>query len=79
LLQYFYTIKDLRDAVLQLSRAEVDKVEDDDSKLTEDDLKKHRVGGRLVTLKEIRRSRRCKYLFTYHAHPLTEYSRQASW
>jgi ubiquitin carboxyl-terminal hydrolase 25/28 len=33
----------------------------DDDKLTDDDLKRHRVGGRLVTRKEILRSKKCLY------------------
>ncbi|KAF8529679.1 hypothetical protein BU17DRAFT_79749 [Hysterangium stoloniferum] len=51
LLQYFYTIKDLRAALMP-----PDVV--DDTKLSDDDLKRHRVGGRLVTRKEILRSRK---------------------
>ena len=31
----------------------------DEDKLTDDDLKRHRVGGRLVTRKEILRSKKC--------------------
>ncbi|KIJ53984.1 hypothetical protein M422DRAFT_42272 [Sphaerobolus stellatus SS14] len=42
LLQYFYTIKELRDALIPMDVF--------DAKLSDDDLKKHRVGGRLVTL-----------------------------
>ncbi|EIN14231.1 cysteine proteinase [Punctularia strigosozonata HHB-11173 SS5] len=56
LLQYFYTIKDLREAVLQFAHDETK--ESLDYKLTEDDLKRHRVGGRLVTKREIIRSRK---------------------
>lgn len=41
-----------------LSRADAKDV--DDSKLTEDDLKRHRVGGRLVTKREILRSKKCE-------------------
>jgi len=39
----------------------------DEDKLTDDDLKRHRVGGRLVTRKEILRSKKCLYyhLFTW--------------
>jgi len=37
----------------------------DEEKLTEDDLKKHRVGGRLVTRREIIRSKKCKILFCF--------------
>jgi ubiquitin carboxyl-terminal hydrolase 25/28 len=32
---------------------------DDKAKFSDDDLKKHRVGGRLVTRREITRSRKC--------------------
>ncbi|KII93273.1 hypothetical protein PLICRDRAFT_35462 [Plicaturopsis crispa FD-325 SS-3] len=56
LLQYFYTIKELRDAVMPMAHLD-DKAIDDD-KLTDDDLKRHRVGGRLVTRKEIARSKK---------------------
>ncbi|KAF8257553.1 hypothetical protein EI94DRAFT_1774415 [Lactarius quietus] len=48
LLQYFYTIKDLRDAVAPLLN----------SQAYGRDLKRHRVGGRLVTRKEILRSKK---------------------
>lgn len=34
----------------------------EDDKVTDDDLKRHRVGGRLVTRREIVRSKRCKQL-----------------
>jgi hypothetical protein len=57
IVQYFYTIKDLRDAVRQFAHDETK--ESVDHKLTEDDLKRHRVGGRLVTKREIIRSRKC--------------------
>ncbi|KAH9033483.1 hypothetical protein EDB85DRAFT_2289382 [Lactarius pseudohatsudake] len=57
LLQYFYTIKDLRDAVAHLLNSSSRKTVDED-KLTDDDLKRHRVGGRLVTRKEILRSKK---------------------
>ena len=33
-------------------------------KVTDDELKKHRVGGRLVTRKEIARSRKCAITFS---------------
>ncbi|KAM6498575.1 hypothetical protein JOM56_006523 [Amanita muscaria] len=56
LLQYFYTIKDLREAVLPMSKLDLSALEDE--KLTDDDLKRHRVGGRLVTRREILRSKR---------------------
>ncbi|KDQ51133.1 hypothetical protein JAAARDRAFT_199352 [Jaapia argillacea MUCL 33604] len=55
LLQYFYTIKDLREAVSAGGR-DVKAIED--GKLTEDDLKRHRVGGRMVTRREILRSKK---------------------
>lgn len=35
----------------------------EEDKLTDDDLKRHRVGGRLVTRKEILRSKKCLYHF----------------
>lgn len=35
----------------------------EDEKLTDDDLKKHRVGGRLVTRREIQRSKKCELKF----------------
>ena len=57
--QYFYTIKDLRDAVAHLLNSTRKTVDED--KLTDDDLKRHRVGGRLVTRKEILRSKKCSY------------------
>lgn len=57
-LQYFYTIKDLREAIAPLALV-TDKVIDDD-KLKEDDLKNHRVGGRMVTRREVVRSRKCE-------------------
>lgn len=37
----------------------------DEDKLTENDLKKHRVGGRLVTRREIIRSKKCKMSFWF--------------
>ena len=58
LLQYFYTITDLRKAVETLLNSEYKALEDD--KLTDDDLKRHRVGGRLVTRREILRSKKCE-------------------
>lgn len=59
LLQYFYTIKDLRVAIGSLVSADSKFL--DDSKFTDDDLKRHRVGGRLVTRREILRSKKCTY------------------
>ncbi|KAF8641193.1 hypothetical protein AX17_000828 [Amanita inopinata Kibby_2008] len=56
LLQYFYTIKDLREAVMPMSKLDLGALEEE--KLTDDDLKRHRVGGRLVTRREILRSKR---------------------
>ncbi|KAH9854519.1 cysteine proteinase [Lenzites betulinus] len=56
LLQYFYTIKDLREAITSLAHADAKTL--DDSKFTDDDLKRHRVGGRLVTRREIARSKK---------------------
>lgn len=57
--QYFYTIKDLREAIVPLLHASGKSMDED--KLTDDDLKRHRVGGRLVTRKEILRSKKCLY------------------
>ncbi|THH27938.1 hypothetical protein EUX98_g6252 [Antrodiella citrinella] len=56
LLQYFYTIKDLREAVAPLAAINTKSL--DDEKLSDDDLKRHRVGGRLVTRREIQRSKK---------------------
>ncbi|RDB19324.1 putative ubiquitin carboxyl-terminal hydrolase 2 [Hypsizygus marmoreus] len=56
LLQYFYTIKDLREAVMPMSKLDLKSLEDE--KLSDDDLKRHRVGGRLVTRREILRSKK---------------------
>ncbi|KAI0937423.1 hypothetical protein AcV5_005336 [Taiwanofungus camphoratus] len=56
LLQYFYTIRDLREAIAPLANADAKSL--DDSKFTDDDLKRHRVGGRLVTRREILRSKK---------------------
>ena len=58
LLQYFYTIKDLREAIAPL--AVEDNLPDVD-KLKDDDLKNHRVGGRVVSRFEVMRSRRCEF------------------
>ncbi|KAJ7150387.1 hypothetical protein C8R46DRAFT_502972 [Mycena filopes] len=54
LLQYFYTIKELRSAVTLM--VDIKSIEED--KLSDDDLKRHRVGGRLVTRREIVRSKK---------------------
>ncbi|KAJ8454785.1 hypothetical protein ONZ45_g19169 [Pleurotus djamor] len=56
LLQYFYTIRDLRDTVIQMGQLYSKTLEED--KLTDDDLKQHRVGGRLVTRREVFRSKK---------------------
>ncbi|KAI0095055.1 hypothetical protein BDY19DRAFT_916041 [Irpex rosettiformis] len=53
LLQYFYTIKDLRAAVAPMGGKLADP-----SKFTDDELKKHRVGGRMVTRREVTRSKK---------------------
>ncbi|KAL0951889.1 hypothetical protein HGRIS_008546 [Hohenbuehelia grisea] len=59
LLQYFYTIKNLRDSVVRTGQLYSKALEDDkQDKLTDDDLKRHRVGGRLVTRREIHRSKK---------------------
>lgn len=56
LLQYFYTIKDLREAIAPLSV--LDEKFADGDKLKDDDLKNHRVGGRIVSRHEVVRSRK---------------------
>ncbi|KAH7916387.1 hypothetical protein BJ138DRAFT_1139617 [Hygrophoropsis aurantiaca] len=56
LLQYFYTIKGLRDAVAPMANTDMKTLEDE--KFSDDDLKRHRVGGRLVTRREILRSKK---------------------
>ncbi|CAL1693817.1 unnamed protein product [Somion occarium] len=56
LLQYFYTIKDLREAIVPFSNPADAKFLGD--KFTDDDLKRHRVGGRMVTRREIVRSKK---------------------
>ncbi|KAF9225295.1 cysteine proteinase [Gyrodon lividus] len=56
LLQYFYTIRELREAVAPMANISVKSLEDE--KYSDDDLKRHRVGGRLVTRREILRSRK---------------------
>ncbi|KAH8119745.1 cysteine proteinase [Phellopilus nigrolimitatus] len=56
LLQYFYTIKDIRDAIAPL--AITDEKFADNDKLKDDDLKNHRVGGRIVSRSEVVRSRK---------------------
>ncbi|KAG8844943.1 ubiquitin-specific protease ubp2 [Tulasnella sp. 330] len=52
LLQYFYTIKDLREAILATPELAVAEV------ISEEDMKKRRVGGRLVTRREVERSKK---------------------
>ncbi|KAI6048070.1 hypothetical protein EDC04DRAFT_2886852 [Pisolithus marmoratus] len=56
LLQYFYTIKELRDAIVPLANTNMKSLEDE--KYSDDELRKHRVGGRLITRREILRSRK---------------------
>ncbi|KIL00786.1 hypothetical protein PAXRUDRAFT_129015 [Paxillus rubicundulus Ve08.2h10] len=56
LLQYFYTIKELREAVAPMANISIKSLEDE--KYSDDDLKRHRVGGRLVTRREILRSKK---------------------
>lgn len=69
LLQYFYTIKDLRQVILSMK----DQAHNiDKGKLSDAQLQKHRVGGRLVTRKEIERSR----LFLRH---LSDLFTQMAW
>lgn len=55
--QYFYTIKELRDAITPMANAGEKEVEDE--KVSDDALKQHRVGGRLVTRREVGRSKKC--------------------
>lgn len=57
-MQYFYTIKDLRDAVAPSANTNIKSLEDE--KYSDDDLKKHRVGGRLISRREVLRSKKCK-------------------
>lgn len=59
-MQYFYTIKELRDAVAPLANTSVKALEGE--KYSDDDLKRHRVGGRLITRGEIIRSKRCMFV-----------------
>ena len=61
LLQYFYTIKALRDAIVP--NMLLDDKYIDYNEVKEDDLKHHRVGGRLVSRHEVVRSRKCKPCF----------------
>ncbi|TFK84094.1 cysteine proteinase [Polyporus arcularius HHB13444] len=56
LLQYFYTIKDLRETIAPLAMTDAKSL--DDKKFTDEDLRRHRVGGRLVTRREIMRSKK---------------------
>jgi len=55
--QYFYTIKELREAVAPMANADQKLL--DDEKVSDDALKQHRVGGRLVTRREVGRSKKC--------------------
>ncbi|KIJ66462.1 hypothetical protein HYDPIDRAFT_86199 [Hydnomerulius pinastri MD-312] len=57
LLQYFYTIKELREAIT-MPKASANNKSLEDEKYSDDDLKRHRVGGRLITRREILRSKR---------------------
>jgi ubiquitin carboxyl-terminal hydrolase 25/28 len=59
--QYFYTIKDLREAIA------AGKFAEDTDQLSEDDIKRHPIGGRLVTKKEIERSKKCKSFASFHS------------
>ncbi|KAG1770169.1 SNF2 family N-terminal domain-containing protein [Suillus placidus] len=56
LLQYFYTIKELCEAVASMANIDMKALEDE--KYSEDDLKRHRVGGRLIMRCEILRSKK---------------------
>lgn len=56
LLQYFYTIRELRDAVTPMANLDLKLIEE--NKLSDDDISKHRVGGRHVTRREIVRSKK---------------------
>ncbi|KAG8711513.1 ubiquitin-specific protease ubp2 [Ceratobasidium sp. 423] len=51
LLQYFYTIKELRE-VIEIGSFDLD------APISEEDLLKHRIGGRLVTRREVERSKK---------------------
>lgn len=53
LLQYFYTIKDLRAAIAASAERETSVP------LSDDEIKQDRVGGRLVTRREVERSKKC--------------------
>ncbi|KAJ3575232.1 hypothetical protein NP233_g1222 [Leucocoprinus birnbaumii] len=55
LLQYFYTIRELRETVMLTNKLDTPLGED---KFTDEDLQKHRVGGRLVTRREVVRSKK---------------------
>ncbi|KAJ3760944.1 hypothetical protein EV360DRAFT_38833 [Lentinula raphanica] len=57
LLQYFYTIKELRSSIITMGSLSESRTGSKDVDVTDDDLKKHRVGGRLVTRREIVRSK----------------------
>lgn len=53
LLQYFYTIKELREVIESGSF-------DLDAPISDEDLLKRRIGGRLVTRREVERSKKCE-------------------
>lgn len=55
LLQYFYTIKELRE-VIESGRFDLDMP------ISDEDLLKHRIGGRLVSRREVERSKKCAYV-----------------
>lgn len=57
--QYFYTIKNLRDALAPMAHIEP-KVSAEE-KFSDDDLNKHRVGGRHITRREVTRSKKCNF------------------
>jgi ubiquitin carboxyl-terminal hydrolase 25 len=63
----------LRNAVLTLNKLDLKSIEDD--KLSDEDLKRHRVGGRLVTRREIVRSKKCKRLLFVHFISLSHKNR----
>ncbi|TFK26680.1 ubiquitin C-terminal hydrolase Ubp2 [Coprinopsis marcescibilis] len=56
LLQYFYTIKELREAVIPMLKLDLKALEED--KLSDEEISKHRVGGRRVNRREIIRSKK---------------------
>lgn len=52
-IQYFYTIKDLREAISTLDVGS-------EAAISEEEIKQGRVGGRLVTKREVERSKKCE-------------------